>query len=91
MILGDTQYVYELLPDLKWVIILFTLLKFLYHLHLGNSKLYLVQEYLSRFKGMILTCNGLGIGDTSIWYFSSDIFQAHLTVTSIERRPALEY
>ncbi|CAN6461075.1 unnamed protein product [Victoria cruziana] len=52
---------------------------------------YTIREYLSRFKGMILTCNGLGIGDTSIWYFSSDIFQAHLTVTSIERRPALEY
>ncbi|XP_073315407.1 uncharacterized protein [Primulina huaijiensis] len=28
---------------------------------------YTLQEYLSRFKGMILTCNGLGISHTSIW------------------------
>ncbi|MBA0611909.1 hypothetical protein Godav_012560 [Gossypium davidsonii] len=26
-----------------------------------------MQEYLARFKGMILTCNGLGIPRTSIW------------------------
>ncbi|KAG5224298.1 dnAJ protein [Salix suchowensis] len=28
---------------------------------------YTLREYLTRFKGMILTCNGLGIGNTSIW------------------------
>ncbi|KAJ6744124.1 CHAPERONE DNAJ-DOMAIN SUPERFAMILY PROTEIN, partial [Salix purpurea] len=27
---------------------------------------YTLREYLTRFKGMILTCNGLGIGNTSI-------------------------
>ncbi|KAK9191207.1 hypothetical protein WN943_019818 [Citrus x changshan-huyou] len=26
-----------------------------------------IQEYLARFKGMILTCNGLGISHTSMW------------------------
>lgn len=26
-----------------------------------------IQEYLTRFKGMILTCNGLGINQSSIW------------------------
>ncbi|ERN01156.1 hypothetical protein AMTR_s00002p00218140 [Amborella trichopoda] len=37
--------------------------------HSGNYDVhrYTLQEYLSRFKGMILTCNGLGIGDASIW------------------------
>ncbi|XP_011010118.1 PREDICTED: chaperone protein dnaJ 16-like [Populus euphratica] len=29
---------------------------------------YTLREYLTRFKGMILTCNGLGIGNTSIWF-----------------------
>ncbi|CAN6486671.1 unnamed protein product [Victoria cruziana] len=29
---------------------------------------YTLREYLGRFKAMILTCNGLGIGDASIWY-----------------------
>ncbi|KAF3792970.1 Chaperone protein [Nymphaea thermarum] len=33
---------------------------------------YTLSEYLSRFKGMILTCNGLGIGDASLWYFPKD-------------------
>ncbi|XP_054813927.1 uncharacterized protein LOC129314503 isoform X1 [Prosopis cineraria] len=28
---------------------------------------YSLQEYLARFKGMILTCNGLGINHTQIW------------------------
>ncbi|KAL3573992.1 hypothetical protein D5086_024605 [Populus alba] len=28
---------------------------------------YTVREYLARFKGMILTCNGLGISNTSTW------------------------
>ncbi|OAY41782.1 dnAJ-like protein slr0093 [Manihot esculenta] len=28
---------------------------------------YTLREYLARFKGMILTCNGLGIGHTSMW------------------------
>ncbi|KAG4135821.1 hypothetical protein ERO13_D08G240700v2 [Gossypium hirsutum] len=28
---------------------------------------YTLREYLARFKGMILTCNGLGIPHTSIW------------------------
>ncbi|CAK7333679.1 unnamed protein product [Dovyalis caffra] len=28
---------------------------------------YSLREYLARFKGMILTCNGLGISNTSIW------------------------
>jgi curved DNA-binding protein CbpA len=28
---------------------------------------YTLREYLARFKGMILTCNGLGISQTSIW------------------------
>ncbi|XP_021899631.1 uncharacterized protein LOC110815955 isoform X1 [Carica papaya] len=28
---------------------------------------YTLREYLARFKGMILTCNGLGISHTSIW------------------------
>ncbi|CAM8900461.1 unnamed protein product [Rhodiola kirilowii] len=28
---------------------------------------YTLKEYLSRFKGMILTCNGLGINQTSLW------------------------
>ncbi|XP_021816135.1 uncharacterized protein LOC110758559 isoform X1 [Prunus avium] len=28
---------------------------------------YTLREYLARFKGMILTCNGLGIGHTSTW------------------------
>ncbi|WCJ27766.1 Chaperone DnaJ-domain superfamily protein [Euphorbia peplus] len=28
---------------------------------------YSLREYLARFKGMILTCNGLGIGHTSTW------------------------
>ncbi|KAL8471135.1 hypothetical protein ACS0TY_028100 [Phlomoides rotata] len=35
----------------------------------GNYEIdkYTLREYLSRFKGMILTCNGLGISHTSIW------------------------
>lgn len=35
----------------------------------GNYEIdkYTLPEYLTRFKGMILTCNGLGIGHTSIW------------------------
>ncbi|XP_020084776.1 uncharacterized protein LOC109707706 isoform X3 [Ananas comosus] len=28
---------------------------------------YTLREYLTRFKGMILTCNGLGINQSSIW------------------------
>lgn len=28
---------------------------------------YTLREYLTRFKGMILTCNGLGISNTSTW------------------------
>ncbi|XP_010671081.2 uncharacterized protein LOC104887982 isoform X1 [Beta vulgaris subsp. vulgaris] len=28
---------------------------------------YSLREYLSRFKGMILTCNGLGINHASLW------------------------
>ncbi|XP_012070245.1 dnAJ-like protein slr0093 isoform X1 [Jatropha curcas] len=28
---------------------------------------YTLREYLARFKGMILTCNGLGISHTSMW------------------------
>ncbi|KAI9110577.1 hypothetical protein K1719_018443 [Acacia pycnantha] len=28
---------------------------------------YSLQEYLARFKGMILTCNGLGINHSQIW------------------------
>ncbi|GMI78939.1 hypothetical protein like AT5G16650 [Hibiscus trionum] len=28
---------------------------------------YSLREYLARFKGMILTCNGLGISHTSSW------------------------
>ncbi|KAH7525542.1 hypothetical protein JRO89_XSUnG0075500 [Xanthoceras sorbifolium] len=28
---------------------------------------YTLSEYLGRFKGMILTCNGLGMSQTSIW------------------------
>ncbi|KAG8497129.1 hypothetical protein CXB51_008389 [Gossypium anomalum] len=28
---------------------------------------YTLREYLARFKGMILTCNGLGISHTSTW------------------------
>ncbi|XP_043718294.1 dnAJ-like protein slr0093 isoform X1 [Telopea speciosissima] len=36
---------------------------------LGNYEIdkYTLREYLTRFKGMILTCNGLGITHTSIW------------------------
>ncbi|KAJ4953042.1 hypothetical protein NE237_029874 [Protea cynaroides] len=35
----------------------------------GNCEIdkYTLPEYLTRFKGMILTCNGLGITHTSIW------------------------
>ncbi|GAB4858152.1 hypothetical protein Ancab_009549 [Ancistrocladus abbreviatus] len=35
----------------------------------GNYEIekYTLREYLARFKGMILTCNGLGINHTSIW------------------------
>ncbi|KAK9272052.1 hypothetical protein L1049_002421 [Liquidambar formosana] len=35
----------------------------------GNYEIdkYSLREYLTRFKGMILTCNGLGISHTSIW------------------------
>lgn len=35
----------------------------------GNHEVekYTLPEYLTRFKGMILTCNGLGISHTSIW------------------------
>ncbi|XP_058206453.1 uncharacterized protein LOC131319977 [Rhododendron vialii] len=35
----------------------------------GNYEInkYTLPEYLTRFKGMILTCNGLGLGHTSIW------------------------
>ncbi|KAG6394610.1 hypothetical protein SASPL_145199 [Salvia splendens] len=35
----------------------------------GNYEIdkYTLREYLSRFKGMILTCNGLGISQTSKW------------------------
>ncbi|CBI26473.3 hypothetical protein VitviT2T_024050 [Vitis vinifera] len=35
----------------------------------GNYEIdkYTLREYLTRFKGMILTCNGLGISHTSIW------------------------
>ncbi|XP_061946723.1 uncharacterized protein LOC133670223 isoform X2 [Populus nigra] len=33
---------------------------------------YTVREYLARFKGMILTCNGLGISNTSTWDESMD-------------------
>ncbi|KAG5139081.1 hypothetical protein JHK84_032849 [Glycine max] len=29
---------------------------------------YSLQEYLARFKSMILTCNGLGINQTDRWY-----------------------
>ncbi|XP_042985641.1 dnAJ-like protein slr0093 isoform X1 [Carya illinoinensis] len=29
---------------------------------------YTLREYLARFKGMILTCNGLGISHLPIWY-----------------------
>ncbi|XP_057860768.1 uncharacterized protein LOC131069391 isoform X2 [Cryptomeria japonica] len=29
---------------------------------------YTLAEYLSRFKGMILTCNGLGIGNVPSWW-----------------------
>ena len=32
-----------------------------------------IQEYLTRFKGMILTCNGLGMSHSSIWYISLTI------------------
>ncbi|KAK3020319.1 hypothetical protein RJ639_046531 [Escallonia herrerae] len=32
-----------------------------------KNHLQLESEYLTRFKGMILTCNGLGIGHTSVW------------------------
>lgn len=35
----------------------------------GNYEIdnYTLREYLARFKGMILTCNGLGINQTPIW------------------------
>lgn len=35
----------------------------------GNYEVekYTLPEYLTRFKGMILTCNGLGLGHASIW------------------------
>ncbi|KAL1564300.1 dnAJ-like protein [Salvia divinorum] len=35
----------------------------------GNYEIdnYTLPEYLSRFKGMILTCNGLGMSQTSKW------------------------
>ncbi|RWR89700.1 DnaJ domain-containing protein [Cinnamomum micranthum f. kanehirae] len=35
----------------------------------GNYEVekYTLREYLTRFKGMILTCNGLGINHASIW------------------------
>ncbi|KAK2977227.1 hypothetical protein RJ640_028432 [Escallonia rubra] len=35
----------------------------------GNYEIekYTLPEYLTRFKGMILTCNGLGISHTSVW------------------------
>lgn len=35
----------------------------------GNYEIdrYTLGEYLARFKGMILTCNGLGINQASIW------------------------
>uniref|UniRef100_A0A5B7BQK4 J domain-containing protein n=1 Tax=Davidia involucrata TaxID=16924 RepID=A0A5B7BQK4_DAVIN len=35
----------------------------------GNYEIdkYTLREYLTRFRGMILTCNGLGISHTSIW------------------------
>ncbi|XP_024525887.1 uncharacterized protein LOC9644689 isoform X2 [Selaginella moellendorffii] len=32
-----------------------------------NVQEYSIIEYLNRFKGLILTCNGLGIGDLSEW------------------------
>ncbi|XP_028074459.1 uncharacterized protein LOC114276822 isoform X2 [Camellia sinensis] len=35
----------------------------------GNYEIdkYTLREYLTRFKGMILTCNGLGMSHSSIW------------------------
>ncbi|CAO2821632.1 unnamed protein product [Amaranthus hypochondriacus] len=35
----------------------------------GNYEIdkYTLREYLARFKGMILTCNGLGMNQTSLW------------------------
>ncbi|RZC74114.1 hypothetical protein C5167_049598 [Papaver somniferum] len=35
----------------------------------GNYEIdkYSLREYLTRFKGMILTCNGLGIDHAAIW------------------------
>ncbi|XP_068635205.1 uncharacterized protein [Aristolochia californica] len=36
---------------------------------MGNYEIdkYTLREYLSRFKGMILTCNGLGMNHVSVW------------------------
>ncbi|KAL0299834.1 UNVERIFIED_CONTAM: DnaJsubfamily B member 14 [Sesamum radiatum] len=46
----------------------------------GNYEIdkYTLREYLSRFKGMILTCNGLGISHTSIWYVWPSSYDAGL-------------
>ncbi|GJM86495.1 hypothetical protein PR202_ga02360 [Eleusine coracana subsp. coracana] len=35
-----------------------------------NSIFSCIQEYLTRFKGMILTCNGLGMDHPSKWYLT---------------------
>ncbi|KAL2921461.1 Chaperone protein DnaJ [Bienertia sinuspersici] len=56
----------------------------------GNIEIdkYTLREYLARFKGMILTPNGLGINHSSLWVFVEDIcalslqFAAKLCVDS---------
>ncbi|XP_056694605.1 uncharacterized protein [Spinacia oleracea] len=38
---------------------------------------YSLPEYLARFKGMILTCNGLGINHSSLWTHSHHLKEAN--------------
>ncbi|XP_021725859.1 uncharacterized protein LOC110693045 isoform X2 [Chenopodium quinoa] len=38
---------------------------------------YSLPEYLARFKGMILTCNGLGINHSSLWSHNHHLKEAN--------------
>ncbi|XP_021751849.1 uncharacterized protein LOC110717455 isoform X2 [Chenopodium quinoa] len=38
---------------------------------------YSLPEYLARFKGMILTCNGLGINHSSLWSYNQHLKEAN--------------
>lgn len=45
----------------------------------GNYEIdkYSLREYLARFKGMILTCNGLGINHSSLWTNTQHLKEAN--------------